>query len=92
MKRRDFIKASGVIAAASVSGINLETFASQKPQTKKIIFPRYKGFNITNKTSGTGPDKSLMKKILKLWQIGILTLHEFQCPTGIGHLKMIGII
>ncbi len=55
MKRRDFIKASGVIAAASVSGINLETFASQKPQTKKIIFPRYKGFNITNKTSGTGP-------------------------------------
>lgn len=54
MDRRTFIKSSGALAiGASLSGFNL-------PQTKilekeLIKIPRFKGFNITNKTGGFGP-------------------------------------
>ncbi len=59
MERRDFIKTAGVIgAAASLSGLGLGFKALEKPLGLKRDtdkFPRYKGFNLTQKASGTGP-------------------------------------
>jgi endoglucanase len=54
MDRRSFLKTSGTIAiASSITGLNLPNFGKPAKQTIKI--PRYKGFNITNKTGGFGP-------------------------------------
>jgi len=54
MDRRDFIKTSaGALAAVSFAGLEASTLAeTHKPIWK---FPRYRGFNLTQKTGGTGP-------------------------------------
>jgi len=54
MKRRDFIKTSSTaMAAISLSGLGIKTLA--KPEKPSWTFPAYKGFNLTQKTGGTGP-------------------------------------
>ena len=56
MKRRDFIKSRGIIAAASVTGLGFNTSSfSQEIQKAVQKFPRYRGFNLTEKTGGMGP-------------------------------------
>jgi len=61
MKRRDFIKVTGTIAAASMAGARQPTMATSRrsataaPRNNVISFPRYRGFNLTEKTGGTGP-------------------------------------
>jgi len=54
MKRRDFIKTSaGVFAAMSIPSLEVGSLAQlQKPVWK---FPRYRGFNLTQKAGGVGP-------------------------------------
>ena len=54
MDRRDFIKTSaGVVAAMSLPALEAGTLSElQKPAWK---FPRYRGFNLTQKTGGVGP-------------------------------------
>jgi endoglucanase len=56
MKRRDFIKTGGIITAASLTGLGFktsDTFSEIKKTNQK--FPRYRGFNLTEKTGGMGP-------------------------------------
>ncbi|MFH0989550.1 MAG: cellulase family glycosylhydrolase [bacterium] len=53
MKRRDFLKASGTVAALSFTGLPLQ--AGITVQETQIKFPRYRGFNLTEKTGGWGP-------------------------------------
>lgn len=58
MERRNFLKTAGVIAAASFSGFGFSVLESPHELKKKTEkFPRYKGFNLTQKTGGTGPRK-----------------------------------
>jgi len=59
MKRRDFIKTTGsAVAIASLTGLGISTLAKQDTKPKHIIkFPRYRGFNLTQKTGGTGPGR-----------------------------------
>ena len=54
MDRRDFIKASaGAFAAVTLAGLEADTLAEKvKPVWK---FPRYRGFNLTQKAGGVGP-------------------------------------
>lgn len=71
MNRRDFIKAGGsIVAAVSLTGINVnELYASTKPQEK---FPRYKGFNLTEKTGGRGPRRKFNEEdfeIMAEWNL-----------------------
>ena len=53
MNRRDFLKASAMLGAISVSGIPLELKAQSKEEL--LDFSKYKGFNLTQKTGGRGP-------------------------------------
>jgi endoglucanase len=54
MKRREFIKTgAGAVAAISVTGLKTKSFANSSNQ--KIFFPRYRGFNLTEKAGGVGP-------------------------------------
>jgi endoglucanase len=53
MDRRDFLKASGALAAASV--IDLKTGISAEPAKPKLTFPRYRGFNLLEKFGEWGP-------------------------------------
>ena len=53
MKRREFIKAGGLITAVSLTGLKLNSFAA--PVEKVVKIPRYRGFNLTEKTGGFGP-------------------------------------
>lgn len=55
MRRRDFIKASGGFAAASLSGLGLGSMTQDAPEKATPKFPRYRGFNLTEKTGGMGP-------------------------------------
>ncbi|MBN2349578.1 MAG: cellulase family glycosylhydrolase [Bacteroidales bacterium] len=53
MKRRDFIKTSGVVGALSLSGIGISALAN--PVKPDLSFPRYRGFNLLQKFGGWGP-------------------------------------
>ena len=59
MNRRDFIKSSGVVAGALSLGMGLtmkaQTDAAKKMNTAVVKLPRYRGFNLTEKTGGWGP-------------------------------------
>lgn len=59
MKRRDFIKTSGTIVplglAASLIAPGLKSLAM--PDEKPAKWPRYRGFNLTEKAGGQGPRK-----------------------------------
>ena len=53
MNRRDFLKAGGAFAAASVAG--LKAGAAPAPKKPSISFPRYRGFNLMAKFGEWGP-------------------------------------
>ena len=54
MKRRDFIKeTSGTLAAISLTGTGLDSLSVL--QKAPLFFPRYRGFNLTEKAGGGGP-------------------------------------
>lgn len=54
MNRRDFIKTgTGVMAIVSVPGIIAQSLTKESKPVWK--FPRYRGFNLTQKTGGVGP-------------------------------------
>ncbi len=53
MNRRDFIYTSGALAAGTFAGLNMLSCATT--QTPSLTFPRYRGFNLLEKFSGTGP-------------------------------------
>lgn len=55
MNRKEFLKASSLIGAATITGFPF----SFKSQTKEELldFSKYKGFNLTQKTGGLGPRK-----------------------------------
>lgn len=56
MQRKEFIKLSGgALAAASLSIISTE--ANTKKEMSKFKFPRYRGFNLTQKTGGNDPKR-----------------------------------
>jgi endoglucanase len=73
MKRRDFFKAGSSLAALSLAGAGLRNFAisearirepnapesSTDPAGRRMIekFPRYRGFNLTEKAGGRGPGR-----------------------------------
>lgn len=50
MKRREFIKTGGAIAAASLTGLGFSTRPGQQVAPAK--FPRYRGFNLTEMAGG----------------------------------------
>ncbi|MEF8812160.1 MAG: cellulase family glycosylhydrolase, partial [Bacteroidales bacterium] len=58
MKRRDFVKISGIAGAFMLSGLGLN---AMKPfrirQAQPLDFSSYKGFNLLAKFSGREPDK-----------------------------------
>lgn len=65
MKRRDFIKTGvATLGAASLSGLRVEAFA--KPEKSKLQFPRYRGFNLTEKTGGSGPRRKFNEEDLAI--------------------------
>jgi endoglucanase len=65
MNRRDFIKTgSAALGAMSIPGINLNAIAGEDQQ--KIKFPRYRGFNLTEKTGGRGPRKKFNEEDLAI--------------------------
>jgi len=65
MNRRDFIKtSSAALGAMSISGVGLEAIA--KPDQPKHKFPRYRGFNFTEKTGGRGPRKKFNEEDLEI--------------------------
>lgn len=54
MNRRDFIKTTtGAVAVMSIPEFVSESFAQKAKHVQK--FPRYRGFNLTQKTGGMGP-------------------------------------
>ncbi|NTU64142.1 MAG: hypothetical protein HGB05_12255, partial [Chloroflexi bacterium] len=53
MQRREFIKAGGALVASSIFARERETLAYS--QEKPVPFPRYRGFNLTEKAGGRGP-------------------------------------
>jgi endoglucanase len=53
MKRREFLKASGSLAAISLTGLGCSALSVTEKRTPD--FPRYRGFNLTEKTGGVGP-------------------------------------
>ncbi|MBK7106476.1 MAG: cellulase family glycosylhydrolase [Ignavibacteriae bacterium] len=53
MKRREFVKTSAVLGFAAFSGIPFESKSQTKEENMK--FSKYKGFNLTQKTGGSGP-------------------------------------
>ncbi len=60
MKRRDFIKATGALVplglvALSFTGPGFKTLAL--PEETKLKFPRYRGFNLTEKAGSWGPGR-----------------------------------
>ena len=57
MKRRDFLITGGsAVAAVSLAGLGINSFAkSMSKEKQQFKFPRYRGFNLTQKTGGTGP-------------------------------------
>lgn len=55
MKRRDFIKASAVLGAASLTGVGADIFAG--PVKPVPGFPGYRGFNLLAKFSGRDPGR-----------------------------------
>lgn len=56
MKRKDFIKVGGsAIVAASLPSFTSK--AKSKKETMKYKFPRYRGFNLTQKTGGNDPKR-----------------------------------
>jgi endoglucanase len=60
MDRRDFIKTSGALAAASLAGYGAKVHAvAEKPGLK---FPHYRGFNLLAKFSGRGPRRKFEKE------------------------------
>ena len=65
MNRRDFIKTtSATLGAISIPGMSLDALA--KPEQSKIKFPRYRGFNFTEKTGGRGPRKKFNEEDLAI--------------------------
>ncbi len=73
MKRREFIKSSGVIAAASVAGFGFKSEPLHESTQKAIQkFPRYRGFNLTEKTGGMGPRRKFNEEdfeIMAEWNL-----------------------
>ena len=60
MDRRDFMKTSGALAAASLAGYGAKVHAAaEKPGLK---FPRYRGFNLLEKFSGRGPRRKFKEE------------------------------
>jgi endoglucanase len=53
MKRRDFIRTTGTVAAASLIAPRLRS--PDPPVRKPIAWQRYRGFNLTEKAGGQGP-------------------------------------
>ena len=53
MDRRDFLKTSGAVAAASIVG--LIAWEMARPKKPTIIFPCYRGFNLLEKFGEWGP-------------------------------------
>ena len=53
MRRREFIKATGALAAVSLTGLQCKALAATGSGTES--FGRYRGFNLTEKTGGQGP-------------------------------------
>ena len=73
MKRRDFIKSSSLVAAASLAGLGFksttQSIQSDKPPQR---FPRYRGFNLTEKTGGWGPRRKFNEEdfeIMAEWKL-----------------------
>lgn len=57
MNRRDFLKTGSALAALSVAGSGMDVISSPlfKSAFPPLKFPRYRGFNLTEKTGGMGP-------------------------------------
>jgi endoglucanase len=56
MRRKDFLKiSSSAIAAATLPSIGID--AKIKQEKTKFKFPRYRGFNLTQKTGGNDPKR-----------------------------------
>ncbi len=55
MRRRDFIKAAGGLAAVSLTGLGVGPMTQGTPEKAAPKFPRYRGFNLTEKAGGMGP-------------------------------------
>ncbi len=55
MKRRDFIKTSSALGLLSIPGVGANIL--HKPECNSIKFPRYRGFNLLAKFSGSGPKR-----------------------------------
>ncbi len=65
MKRRDFLK-SGAAVLGAMSLSSLGVFALTKPEPSKLKFPRYRGFNLTEKAGGLGPRKKFNEQDLEI--------------------------
>ena len=70
MNRRDFLKTSGALGAASLSGLGVQACASK--QNSKLKFSRYRGFNILAKFIGRGPRRKFKEEDFE-----IMTEHGF---------------
>lgn len=55
MQRREFIKTGGVVVASSLFARPWKATAAR--EEKPAAFPRYRGFNLTEKAGGRGPRK-----------------------------------
>ncbi len=65
MNRRDFIKTgSAALGAISIPSVGLAAIV--KPDQPKHKFPRYRGFNFTEKTGGSGPRKKFNEEELEI--------------------------
>lgn len=65
MNRRDFIKISGgTLGAMALTGFGVQ----EMPKTvqPKFNFPRYRGFNLTEKAGGTGPRRKFNEEDLAI--------------------------
>ena len=62
MKRRDFIKTTGAIAAVSLTGLDCATLFP--PENPMLKFSDYKGFNLTEKAGGRGPLPKFLKTLV----------------------------
>jgi endoglucanase len=60
MRRRDFIVTTGTLLAGTITGLHLMSYTNTQPP--QLLFPRYRGFNLLEKFSGTGPRRKFREE------------------------------
>jgi endoglucanase len=66
MKRRDFIKAAGSVAALSLTEWGCRTMALLTKEP--LAFSRYRGFNLTEKAAGGGPRRKFNEEDFEIME------------------------